>query len=268
MIEPGPNRSPAPGESRISAVVFDTYGTVVDFYGPMRREFARLAAAKGVACDPGALAIAWRTAYVFSTARQAFEESAFRPLRAINRENLAALLAGQFPAPVGEEEIDALNTVWERLDPWPDAVAGLHRLKERAIVAPLSNGNFADMVRRARHGGLPWDIILGASISGFYKPHPSTYLQSVAALALPPEEVCMVAAHQIDLAFAAGHGMQTAFVRRPEEFGGAVKPRHPEEGRSYLDAAEIHAEGDWTFVAGDFLDLARQIDAVAMQGLA
>lgn len=260
MLEPGPNRSPSRGEVAIRAMVFDTYGTVVDFYGPMRREFQRLGADEGVSCDAGAMAIAWRTSYVFSTAAQAFEETEFRPLCEINRENLSSVVAQHFPLPVERRRLDELSTVWERLDPWPDAVAGLLRMKQRVIIAPLSNGNFADMVRLARHGGLPWDIVLGASISGFYKPHPSTYLKSVAALGLAPQQVCMVAAHQVDLAYAAGHGMQTAFVRRPDEFGGPVKPRHPEAGKSYLDAAEVHPEGDWTFVADDLVDLADQIE--------
>lgn len=261
MLEPGPNRSPRRGEVAIRALVFDTYGTVVDFYRPLRRELERLAAELNQSCDAGAMAIAWRTAYVFSTAAQAFEETEFRPLREINRDNLEAVVARHFARPVDAAALDEVSTVWERLDPWPDAVPGLQRMKRLAIVAPLSNGNIADMVRLARHGGLPWDAILGASLSRFYKPHPTTYLQSVAALALRPEEVCMVAAHQIDLAFAAGHGMQTAFVRRPDEFGGPVKPRDPEPGKSYLDAAEIHVEGDWTFVADDFLDLAVQVEA-------
>ena len=69
----------------------------------------------------------------------------------------------------------------------------------------------------------------------------------------------MVAAHQRDLAFAAGHGMQTAFVRRPLEFGGPVKPADPDPEQLYLDHAEIHVEGEWTWVADDFLDLAQQL---------
>jgi 2-haloacid dehalogenase len=205
------------------------------------------------------MAIDWRTAYVVSTFTQAVNESAFRPLRDINRENLVGVLETLFPIPLEASAIDVLNRTWEQLDPWPDAVEGLQAIKKLAIIAPLSNGNFADMVRLSRYGGLPWDIILGSSISGFYKPHPRTYLQSVEALNLRPEQVCMVAAHQADLAYAAGHGMQTAFVIRRDEFGGPVKPKHPEPGINYMDAAEIHPEGDWTYLADDFLDLARQL---------
>jgi 2-haloacid dehalogenase len=260
MIEPLPSQSPPPGTHPIQAFVFDTFGTVVDFYHPMKRQFEVFAKSRDVDCDAGQLAIDWRTAYLFSTFGQAVEESEFRPLREINRDNLAQLMKTNFPAPVSDTELDGLNSVWERLDPWPDAVAGLMRLKRKAIIAPLSNGNFADMVRLSRYAGLPWDIVLGASIAGFYKPHPRTYLESVSALGLEPADVCMVAAHQLDLAYAAGHGMQTAFVARPNEFGGPVKPAQPEEGVSYLAAAEVHAEGNWTYCATDFEDLAAQAE--------
>lgn len=260
MIEPLPNKSPRKGGVEIEAVLFDTFGTVCDFYHPMKRTFKALAISKDVKCDAGRMAIDWRTAYVISTFTQAADESEFRPLREINRDNLERVLASSFPVPVQDSEIDALNTIWEQLDPWPDTVEGLQRIRKLAIIAPLSNGNFSDMVRLSRHAGLPWDIILGASLSGFYKPHPDTYLKSVEALNLKPEQVCMAAAHQADLAYAAGHGMQTAFVKRPNEFGGPVKPQHPEPGVNYMDAAEIHPEGDWTYIAEDFLDLAEQLE--------
>lgn len=261
MFKPLPPRSPPRGTVPVEAVLFDTFGTVCDFYHPFKRAFEDLAGKSGVVCDAGGMAIAWRTAYLLSTVAQAAEESEFRPLRHIHRDNLVQLLARDFPAPVGEDEIEQLALTWERLDPWPDVIQGLERIRQRHLIAPLSNGNFADMARLSKHAGLPWDIILGASVSGFYKPHPRTYLDSVAALDLEPEQVCLVAAHQADLAFAAGHGMQTAFVGRPDEFGGAVKPTHPQPGANYLEAAEVHPEGDWTFVAQDFIDLAGQLES-------
>ncbi|GMU45950.1 MAG: haloacid dehalogenase [Porticoccaceae bacterium] len=257
----GAKTSPGRGERRVRAVFFDTYGTVCDFYGPLRRRLAHFAEARGVACDAGAMAIAWRTAYAVSTFTLAATGAPFRPLREIQRENLEQVMAAHYPGPVTAAELDELTTVWDRLDPWPDTVEGLRRLKGLAIIAPMSNGNFIDMVNLARYAGLPWDIILGSSVARVYKPHPDAYLASIAALGLPPEEVCMVAAHQAELPYAAGLGMQTAFVARPEEFGGPVKPRHPEPGVDYLAAAEVHAEGDWTYVADSFIELAEQIRA-------
>lgn len=256
-----PPCSPPRGEVAIAAVVFDTFGTVCDFYHPFKRAFEALALAKGVTCDAAQLAVDWRTAYLISTLSQALEETTFVPLYDINRENLAQLLNTKFPAPVSPDEVAAMAHLWEQLDPWPDTVAGLERIRARHIIAPLSNGNFSDMLYLARYAHLPWDIILGASISGHYKPHASTYRMSCEVLRLPPESVLMVAAHQVDLAFAAGHGMQTAFVPRPNEFGGATKPRDAAPGELYLDAAEIFAEGDWTYIASDFIDLAAQLEA-------
>lgn len=262
MIKPLPFSSPRRGEVTIAAMVFDTFGTVCDFYQPLKRGFEALARRKNVSCDAGRMAIDWRTAYVISTFTQAVEESDFVPLRDMNRHNLEQLLARSFASEVTEPELEELTGLWSRLDPWPDTVGGLYAIREFATIAPLSNGNFSDMVGLARHARLPWDVILGSSLAGYYKPHPDTYLKSVAALNLQPEQVCMVAAHQQDLAYAAGHGMQTAFVKRPDEFGGPVKPENPEPGVLYMDAAEIHPEGDWTYIADDFLDLARQVQGV------
>lgn len=253
-IKPGPNRSPKKGTRPIRAFFFDTYGTVCDFYVPLKCAFERLALAKGVQCDAGRLAIEWRGAYARSTFLAAGFGREFRPLEELHRENLAALLASSFPAAVSDEELDEMTSVWNRLEPWPDTVPGLHALKKLAIIAPLSNGNFDDMVALARHASLPWDIILGSSIAHAYKPHPDIYLKSAEALRLAPEEVCMVAAHQVDLLYAAGHGMQTAFVIRRDEFGGPVKAKGSED----LAAAEVHAEGEWTYVAEGFVDLAAQ----------
>ena len=258
-MEPLPSKSPPRGSVPIKAVVFDTFGTVCDFYSAFKRGFTQLAEARGLDCDPGELAIAWRTAYLLATVSQAFTSSTFRPLWDINRDNLLQLVGERYDIELTERETHDMVTLWRTMDPWPDVVAGLNAIKDSAIVGPLSNGNFADMALLARHAALPWDVILGSSLSRQYKPHPDTYLASAAALGLPPEQVCMVAAHQLDLAFAAGHGMQTAFVPRPMEFGGPVKPAVVEPGERHLGAAEVHVEGDWTYVAQDFIDLAAQI---------
>ncbi|MGB1140223.1 MAG: HAD family hydrolase [Halioglobus sp.] len=259
MIEPLPSRSPARGDVPIKAVVFDTFGTVCDFYHTFLPGFERLCEARGVDCDPSRLAIDWRTAYVFTTATQAFEETAFRPLADINRDNLVQLMHERADLSLSVDEIEGMLRLWREMAAWPDVVEGLTMIGERAVIGPLSNGNFTDMAYLARYARLPWDVILGSSLSGYYKPHPDTYLRSVAVLGLQPSEVCMVAAHQADLGFAAGHGMQTAFVGRPDEFGGAVKPAEPEPGVAYFDVAEVHPEADWTYVATDFVDLAQQL---------
>jgi 2-haloacid dehalogenase len=144
---------------------------------------------------------------------------------------------------LGERERDALTLAWHRLDPWPDTVAGLTRLKERFIIPPCSNGHIAQSVHLARHAGLPWDAILGAEIARAYKPDPRVYEAAVAALGLEPGDAMMVAAHNGDLHAAAACGLRTAFVVRPLEHGPGQQ-------------TDLHAEGDVDVEAGDLLALA------------
>ena len=160
--------------------------------------------------------------------------------------NLDEMLAKHGIDNLTEDEIDHFNRAWHRLDPWPDSVAGLTRLKAKFIIATLSNGNIALMVNMAKRAGLPWDMVLGAEIARAYKPQPEAYLRSCAALGLDPGQCMLVAAHNSDLVAAAECGMRTAFVSRPTEYG-------PHQDRDF------EAEHDFDYVARDFLDLADQL---------
>ena len=223
------------------ALLFDVFGTCVDW----RTSVAREAAALGL---PGErVADAWRARYQpqLETVRSGQRE--WVVLDVLHREALDDVL-DELGLELGTTERDALTLAWHRLDPWPDTVPGLARLKERYVIAPCSNGHIAQSVNLARHAGLPWDAILGAEIARAYKPDPRVYLASVAALGLEPAEVTMVAAHNGDLEAAAACGLRTAFVARPREHGPG-------------QTSDLHAEGTVDVQAGDFLALA---DALAV----
>jgi 2-haloacid dehalogenase len=160
--------------------------------------------------------------------------------------NLDELLARHHIQNLTEQEIDHLNRAWHRLDPWPDAVAGLTRLKQKYILATLSNGNVSLLVNMAKRAALPWDAVLGAETAGAYKPQPQAYLRSAEMLGLAPEQCMMVAAHNGDLAAASALGMKTAFVRRPAEYGPDQK-------------TDLAPEGAWDIAAEDFLELAKSL---------
>ncbi len=166
----------------------------------------------------------------------------------LHRMILEELLHRHEIAGLSEEEKDGLNRAWHRLDPWPDSVAGLGRLKNRFVIATLSNGNVALLTNMAKYGGLPWDCILSAELIKHYKPDPETYRGAADLLGLPTDQVMMVAAHKGDLHSASAVGLRTAFVPRPDEFGS---------GR------EVDTEPDPAFdvVASDFLDLAAKLGA-------
>ena len=228
----------------VRALCFDVFGTVVDWRESIAREAQQLLGARGVALDWHAFADAWRARY-----QPAMEEvrSGRRPwtrLDDLHRENLLALLDECAIEGLSEAEIDHLNRAWHRLDPWPDAVEGLGRLKRKYILATLSNGNVALMVNMAKRAGLPWDVILGAEVARAYKPLPEAYLRAAALLDLQPRECMMVAAHNDDLVAAAACGLRTAFVARPKEHGPGqqtdLRPEHAVDlsAASLIDLAD------------------------------
>jgi 2-haloacid dehalogenase len=230
----------------VKALCFDVFGTVVDWRGSVAREAAAALGGRGVDCDWHAFADRWRARY-----QPAMEEvrSGRRPwvrLDDLHRENLLALLAELGIEGLSEGEIDHLNRAWHRLDPWPDVVDGLTRLRRRYILATLSNGNVALMVNMAKGAGLPWDVILGAEVARAYKPQPEAYLRAAALLDLPPASCMMVAAHNDDLVAAAACGFRTAFVARPNEHGPAQQ-------------RDLRAEHAFDVAAENFVDLAERL---------
>jgi 2-haloacid dehalogenase len=203
----------------VRALVFDVFGTVVDWRSGVIRDGAALAAAKGLAVDWPAFADAWRAGYQPAMQRARSGEIAWTNIDGLHRAVLDTLLPRFGLETLDERERAALNRVWHRLDPWPDVVAGLQRLKRRFTISTLSNGNVSLLVDMARHGGLPWDCVLSAELFQHYKPDPEVYLGAARLLDVAPAELLMVAAHPSDLAAAAQAGLRTAYVPRPLEHG-------------------------------------------------
>lgn len=206
-----------PGE--IKALAFDIFGTVVDWRGSIIREGEALSAAKGLAVDWPALADAWRAGYQPAMQRARSGEIPWTNVDGLHRSILDTLIPRFGLAGLSEPERFELNRVWHRLDPWPDAVGGLRRLKAGFVISTLSNGNVALLVNMARRAELPWDCVLSAEIMKHYKPDPEVYLGAATLLDIAPHELLMVAAHPSDLRGAARAGLRTALVRRPLEYG-------------------------------------------------
>lgn len=237
----------SPDISHIKALVFDVFGTVVDWRTSLINDFTRWGGERDLDVDWTGLVDAWRQAYMPSMDEvRKHPENGFVALDTLHRQSLERL-APQFGLhDPSEPEWHYLTTGWHRLLPWPDSVSGLTALKRRYIISPLSNGNVALLTNMAKHAGLPWDLVLSAEVFGHYKPDPETYLGAAKILSLEPPQVMMVAAHNNDLAAAHALGLATAFVPRVTEYG-------PHQNRDFK------AEGDWTIVAEDFDDLAKQM---------
>jgi 2-haloacid dehalogenase len=208
----------------VEALTFDVFGTVVDWRSGIAREARAILGERGPERDWQAFADRWRALYQPAMAAVRSGRRSWAKLDDLHRENLRTVLAEFGLAGHSEAEIERLNRAWHRLDPWPDVIAGLIRLRRRFILATLSNGNVALMVNMARRAGLPWDAILGAEVARAYKPLPEAYLRTADCLGLAASRCLMVAAHNSDLLAASACGFRTAFVARPTEHGPICEP--------------------------------------------
>jgi len=235
--------------SRVKALVFDTFGTVVDWRSSVSEQVRELAARKGLTIDAVKFADTWRSGYQPAMNRVRTGELPWTKLDDLHRLILNKLLVDfGLTGRLSQSEVDGLNHAWHRLRPWPDAVSGLTRLKKKFIIAPLSNGNIALMTDLAKFAGLPWDCILGAELVRHYKPDREVYQSAADFLNLKVDEVSMVAAHLGDLTAAKGVGLRTAFVTRPLEFGPDGKP-------------DLQPNASVDVAARDFNDLASKLGA-------
>src|SRR5690348_3457091 len=203
----------------VNALVYDVFGTVVDWRGSIAREGELLGKRKGIDRDWVAFADAWRGGYQPMMQRVRSGQIAWTNIDGLHRLILNDLLVQFDIKGLSEEEIDHFNRAWHRLWPWPDSVGGLHRLRKRYIVSTLSNGNVSLLTDMGKYAGLPWDCILSAELFGLYKPDPEVYQGAAKLLGPAPHRVAMVAAHVDDLKAAKKVGLRTALVTRPLEFG-------------------------------------------------
>ena len=227
-------------------LAFDVFGTVVDFYGSIRREAETLF--PGI--DGSAFALAWRAGYQPAMQRVRSGELGWTRIDDLHRLILEGILPQFGLQNLTEAERKHLNLVWHRLHSWPDSVEGMHKLRRKFSLCTLSNGNLSLLSDLAKHNGLPWDLILSAENFQHYKPDPETYLGVAKIFDVKPEEVMLVAAHEDDLIAAAASGLQTAYIHRPLEFGlnAEGQPRK-----------KVSAELPFHWVANDLNHLAAQL---------
>lgn len=230
--------------SDLKILAFDVFGTVVDWHGSIASEVKRL----GLQVDANEFATAWRNGYKPAMARVRSGKLPWTKIDDLHRMILVDILSDFRITSLSETEVRELNLVWHRLNPWPDTIEGLRRLKSKFTIVTLSNGNLGLLADMAKNAGLPWDLILSAEVFRHYKPDPETYLGVAETFDVRPEQVMLVAAHKDDLIAAKACGLQTAFIERPLEFG-------PNFTRK-----DLHREDFTNYHAKDFNDLATQLN--------
>lgn len=243
----------ANAKQQVQALLFDVFGTVVDWRGSLIRELTAFGNARGLKHDWAKFADEWRGLYQPGMEEVRSGRRQWTILDVLHRESLLVLLDKYDMKGLAAHEIYHLVTIWHRLDPWPDAVGGLTRLKTRYIIGTLSNGNIGMMARMAKRGRLPWDVILGAEPARAYKPLPEAYRRNAEMLNLQPHEVMLVAAHNSDLAAAAKVGLRTAFVVRPDEHGPG-------------QTVDLAASQDWDVVTNSFHGVANAMGVPLLPG--
>ncbi|MDT5329388.1 MAG: 2-haloacid dehalogenase [Mycobacterium sp.] len=229
-----------------TALAFDVFGTVVDWRSSIIRELEEFGRRHGLQQDWPSFADNWRAGYAPAMDRVRRGDLPWTRIDDLHRTILEELLGAAGITSICVEDVDELNRAWHRLDPWPDTVAGLTRLKEKFTITTLSNGNLSLLTNMAKRAGLPWDCVISAELFHHYKPDRQAYLGCADLLGVPPDELMLVAAHPSDLRAARDAGLMTAYVDRPLELG----PNRP---------AERVEHGEFNYAATDFLNLADQL---------
>jgi 2-haloacid dehalogenase len=233
---------------RPKALAFDVFGTVVDWRSSIFRELEDFGRTRGIDQDWPAFADKWRGGYAPAMERVRSGELPWTRIDDLHRIILEDLLVAAGITSITDEDADHLNRAWHRLDPWPDSVAGLTRLKERFVITTLSNGNVSLLTNMAKRAQLPWDCVISAELFHHYKPDAEAYLGCADLLDVSPDQLMLVAAHPGDLRAARTAGLRTAYVARPLEYGPNQRPHRVQED-------------EFDVIATDFLDLADQLDA-------
>lgn len=237
---------------KVKALLFDVFGTVVDWRSGIANEVKKIANKNKIVINPNDFADAWRAEYQPAMEEIRKGNRSFTILDILHMENLKKISSRFGLDKLSSDDFDLLVKAWHRLPGWPDSSEGLNKLKTKFIIATQSNGNIALMVNMAKYSNLNWDVILGAEVVGHYKPEPEAYLKACGALHLSPEECMMVAAHDDDLKAASLQGMKTGYVHRPYEYGKD----------KLFDISQVNDyKGDrsWDFISRDLNDLAYQL---------
>ncbi len=236
-------------EKRIPRViVFDTFGTLVDWRSSLISYLTEFGVRRGIRADWAKLIDAWRAQYMPSLNSIRNREQPWAVLDDLHRGSLEKLVMAHGIRGLSDADLDYIVNGWHKLSPWPDVIPGLNRLKRKFIIGPLSNGNVSLLVDLAKFSELPWDMILGADVFEHYKPDREIYTGIAKFLRVPESSVMLVAAHNNDLGAAKSFGLMTGFIPRPTEYGPG-------------QTTDLKPEGDWTYVATSVEDLAQQLGA-------
>ena len=200
--------------SRVEALTFDLFGTVLDLAGSLVPPISRFLEAKGVEMPADEFWRQWR-------ARQRIEQyqdtimmlghSGY--LETVRRSFMYTLAANGIE--ITDEEVYHFLLVWQELDPFPEVRPALERLSERYRLVALSNGDqvFLDhLVANRIH--FDFDDVISVAHFGAFKPHPAVYRGAARRLGLELDQCMMISANSFDIVGARACGFRAGYVDR------------------------------------------------------
>lgn len=202
---------------RYRAYLFDVQGTLVDFFGPVRRAVVDYLGPDSP-IDAADFTRAWRANY-FERTKRLSQSHGWRRVQDEYASGFADVCAKFGLAAPTSEKAQEVATSWQRLEPWPDVVDGLSGIRAGALTATLSNTDMSTMIGLFKSLEIGWDAIFTAELFGAFKPDPAVYLGATRLLGVAAAETALVACHPYDVEAALALGMGAIFIHRPDEYG-------------------------------------------------
>lgn len=132
-------------------------------------------------------------------------------------EDALVYTAEALKLPLPPEARTRLLDAYLTLEPWPDSVEGLRKLKA-AGVRIITIANFSPRMLRANaeHAGIVdlFDELLSTGVNGTYKPDPRAYALGMERLGLEKDKVAFAAFGGWDAYGAKSFGYPTYWVNR------------------------------------------------------
>lgn len=204
----------------ISALTFDTGGTVLDWHTGFKTAFAAVGDKYGISRDWGAITNELRRRSLKAMLKLGEHEPPAYTFDGAHRAAVEALVKENGLTAFTEADIKAIAyDAPHAFKAWPDFPEALPKLRNKFIVASFTILSYRLIIDTARRNGLSWDAVFSCEGIGKYKILPESYLSVAQYLQLDPGQICMVACHNFDLDAAKAAGFRTAFVRRPNEWG-------------------------------------------------
>ena len=221
----------------VHTLTFDAFGTILDLGGSHAPRLGEFLKSKGSEVTVGELWARWR----YRQRIEQYQDNQFYAghygyLDSSRRALIYTLRSSKLP--FGDVDIARIMAGWQELNPFPDAVPGLQRLRSKFKLVVLSNGErdfLAHLVKtRVQYD---FDGVISVQDVGVFKPSPQVYRYAARILKAEPCELLMVSSNSFDVVGARASGYRGGYVNRYDLPYDETPYRFDIEARDFLDLA-------------------------------